>query len=311
MTTPIRSTPAFSTTVRNFLKLELLRTQFMLMGLFAPNAATARATRLFCRPFPSARPRALAAPTFGAREFDLDIAGTSIHVYVWGDPDTQPFVLFAHGWSSHGTRIAPWLPRLLGAGHAVIAFDQAAHGRSDGTLTTLPDFTRHLEAIGRHFGPAAAVIGHSLGGSAAMLALANGLDAARAILIAPSADPVAAAERFSRVIRLPQYLARRMFIPFERRMRFDVDELQVHRNAPKIGRPALIVHDMGDREVPWSEGERYARYWPDSRLVTTQGLGHHRIANDPDVIATCLRFLHGEVVGDHVVSSTNLPFGFA
>ena len=77
----------------------------------------------------------------------------SIHVYVWGDPQTQPYVLFAHGWSSHGTRIAPWVPPLRAAGYAVVAFDQAAHGRSGGTHTTLPDFTCHLLAVGTHFGP--------------------------------------------------------------------------------------------------------------------------------------------------------------
>jgi hypothetical protein len=32
-----------------------------------------------------------------------------------------------------------------------------------------------------------------------------------------------------------------MFASFEQAMRFDVDELQAHNNAPKIGRPALIV----------------------------------------------------------------------
>jgi hypothetical protein len=73
----------------------------------------------------------------------------------------------------------------------------------------------------------------------------------------------------------------------------------------------LIVHDLEDREVPWSEGERYARYWADARLLSTQGLGHNRIAGDETVIAAALRFLRGEAVGERVVSSPNLPYGFA
>ena len=89
------------------------------------------------------------------------------------------------------------------------------------------------------------------------------------------------------------------------------DDLQAHNQRAVIARPALIVHDVEDREVPWSEGERYARYWPDSRLLSTQGLGHNRIADDAGVIAAALRFLHGETVGDRVVSSPNLPYGFA
>ena len=102
-----------------------------------------------------------------------------------------------------------------------------------------------------------------------------------------------------------------MIALLEGRTRVPIDELQAHRNAPLIARPALVVHDLEDAEVPWAEGERYARYWPDSRLLTTTGLGHHRIAHDPGVIAAALRFLRGEIVGDRVVSSPNLPYGFA
>ena len=94
-------------------------------------------------------------------------------------------------------------------------------------------------------------------------------------------------------------------------MQISFDSQQAHRNAPSIAQPALIVHDLGDREVPWAEGERYARYWPDSRLLTTQGLGHNRIADDQTVIAATLRFLRGEAVGDKIVSSANLPYGMA
>lgn len=300
-----------STIVRNVLPLYALRLEFLLAGWIAPEAIARKAALLFTRPFSSSRTRALTTPALGAAEAELDIDGTRIHVYVWGDPHARPYVLFAHGWSSHGTRIAPWVTPLRQAGYAVVAFDQAAHGKSGGTHTTLPDFTCHLMAVARHFGPAAAVIGHSLGGAATALALARGLIAERAVLIAPAADPLAAVERFSRFVWLAGYLGRRMFARFEQSMRFDASELQAHINAPLIGRPALIVHDVEDREVPWSEGERYARYWHDSRLLSTQGLGHDRIAGDQGVITAALRFLRGETVGERVVSSPNLPYGFA
>ncbi len=304
-------TSRISTIVRNALPLYAVRLEFLLGGRLAPDAVARKAALLFTKPFGSSRTRALAAPTLDAEETELDVDGTNIHVYVWGNPQAQPYVLFAHGWSSHGTRVAPWVAPLQRAGYAVVAFDQAAHGKSGGTHTTLPDFTCHLMAVAHHYGPASAVIGHSLGGAATALALARGLAAERAVLIAPAADPLAAVERFSRFVWLAGFLGRRMFARFERAMRFDADEMQAHNNAPVIGRPALIVHDVEDREVPWSEGERYARFWHDSRLLSTRGLGHNRIADDQRVIDAALRFLRGENVGERVVSTPNLPYGFA
>jgi len=46
-------------------------------------------------------------------------------------------------------------------------------------------------------------------------------------------------------------------------------------------------------------------------MLTTTGLGHNRILGDVGVIDAAIRFLRGEIVGDRVVSSSNLPFGFA
>ena len=298
-------------TIRTTLLLFAIRLRFLIGRWVAPERTARRAGELFCQPMGSSRTRARSAPTLGAEEQDLHVDGTRIHLYVWGDPARQPYVLFAHGWSSHGTRVASWLQSLRNAGYAVVAFDQAGHGRSGGKRTTLIDFTCHLLAVGRRFGPAAAVIGHSLGGSATALALARGLHAERAVLIAPMADPLFAVRRFSRMLWLGHHLGRRMFARFEQAMNFDVSELHAQYNAPRIGRPALIVHDLEDREVPWDDGECYARAWRGARLLSTTGLGHNRIVDDAGVIAATLRFLHGDNVGQRVVSSPNLPYGLA
>lgn len=303
--------PPNSTTVRFNPTLTMLRVGFRIGGLLRPVATTERASDLFCTPFPGTRRRALQAPTGGALEHTLEIEDRRIQAYVWGDPTVQRYVLFSHGWSSHGTRFLPWVEPLREAGYAAVAFDQPAHGRSDGRRTNLPEFIRTLTRVARHFGPAAAVVGHSLGGSAAAIALSEGLAAERAVLIAPPADPGAAIERFADFVGLSRALCRRMLAGFEDRLGVSFSNMQAQHSTPRIARPALVVHDFADREVPWEEGERYARFWPDSRLLATTGLGHNRIAHDPAVIAAALRFLRGEAVGDRVVSTQALPFGLA
>ncbi|TAH45734.1 MAG: alpha/beta fold hydrolase, partial [Gammaproteobacteria bacterium] len=234
-----------------------------------------------------------------------------VAVYTWGDPSREPYVLLSHGWSSHATRFSNWIAPLRAAGLAVVGFDQLGHGQSSGKRTNLPEFAQVLAAVAKRHGEARAVIGHSLGGGAAALMLAEARLAERAILIAPVADPMGAASRFSQLVGLAEKLGRRLFDAYETEHRLPVVSLQAYRKVSAIAAPALIVHDLADRDVPWSDGECYARYWPQARLFSTSGLGHHRIVDDAVVIEASLRFLAGAQVGERVVSSLNLPFGIA
>ncbi|WP_101926541.1 MULTISPECIES: alpha/beta hydrolase [Luteimonas] len=298
-----------STTVRNHAGLALLRWRFRLGSWLAPAGTLHRAFDLFGTPMPASRERARNADTGGARIHRLPLGREQLTVYTWGDPDTQPCVLLAHGWSSYGLRFLPWVAPLQRAGYAVVAFDQTAHGRSSGRRANLPMFVAGVQAVAAHLGPLAGVVGHSLGGAAVAIALSRGLQAERAILLAPAADPVDAARRFAGVIGLAQHLTRRIFDDYEAMTAQSVADLQAHATAPRIARPALVVHDLEDRDVPWAEGERYARYWPQAHLLSTTGLGHHRIANDAGVVADAIAFLQGDTVGQRVVSTGALPFG--
>jgi pimeloyl-ACP methyl ester carboxylesterase len=281
------------------------------LGLVSPESAARRGVEIFCTPQPAPAAAFDANDALaGVQPTLLQVDGHELATYVWGDPQRQPYVLLAHGWSGRALDHLAWVAALRAAGYAVVAFDQQAHGRSSGSKATLPDFVCNLLAVGWRHGRAAAVIGHSLGGAAAALALSHGLEADRAILVAAQADPEEAISRFARRAGLAA-VERRMIALLETHTGVEMGALQAHRTVPSIGRPALVVHDIEDDEVPWSEGERYARYWPHSRLLTTSGLGHRRIAQDRLVIAACLRFLRGKPVGEPVVSSPNLPYGLA
>ncbi|MEL1264693.1 alpha/beta hydrolase [Pseudoxanthomonas putridarboris] len=291
--------------------MALLRARFAVGSWLTPSSTLHRAFRLFGTPMPGAREKARQSATGGARIGELPFGRERLAVYTWGDPATQPRVLLAHGWSSFGLRFLPWIEPLRRAGYAVITFDQPAHGRSTGHRATLPMFAEGVQHVAAHYGPLAAVIGHSLGGAAAAIALSRGLQAERVLLLAPAADPFAAAQRFGGFIGLAQHLTRRIFEDYEAITAQSVADFQAQATAPRIGRPGLVVHDIEDAEVPWAEGERYARYWPQATLLSTTGLGHHRIANAPEVMEAALRFLDGETVGQRMVSTPELPFGVA
>lgn len=293
-------------------KLGAVRVGFAVGSRLAPRRTVDHAARLFSTPFASSRSRARAAkPDNEMRRGELKVGDETIATYTWGDPTTQPYALLVHGWSSFGLRYLPWVAKLREQGFAVVSFDQLGHGASGGRLCTLPDCIATTRAVGQHFGTAALAIGHSMGSAALALAQDENWHAERIVLIAPAADIEAAAGRFFQFVHLSERLRDPFLSWFERRTGVHARDLQVHRHLPALGQPALIVHDLDDHEVPWEEGERYARYWSGARLLTTQGLGHHKVLDAPEVIDATLAFLRGECVGNRVVASPNLPFGFA
>ena len=294
------------------LKLGMMRAAFTLGGRFAPRQTVECAARLFATPYGSSRSRARAVQADSEMQRrEITVGQQTIATYVWGDPTREPYALLVHGWSSFGLRFLPWVARLREAGLAVVTFDQPGHGCSTGELCTLPDFINTIHAVGRRYGVAALAVGHSLGGAALTLAQGESWHAERVVVIAPAADISAQAERFMRHMRLGDHLRERFFGWHERTSGVSVRDLEVRRYLPALGLPCLIVHDMGDREVPWGDGELYARHWHNARLLTTQGLGHHRVLDAPYVIEAVLAFVRGERRGERVVGSPNLPYGLA
>ncbi|MES1153550.1 MAG: alpha/beta hydrolase [Rhodanobacter sp.] len=299
-------------TVIDRLKLTTVRTGFVLGGRIAPKRTVNRAARLFATPFASSRSRAQAVQgDADMQRGELHVNGETIATYVWGDPSSQPYALLAHGWSSFGLRFLPWVARLRAQGLAVVTFDQPGHGHSSGKLCTLPEFIATIRAIGTRYGNAALAVGHSLGGAAVTLAQDEAWRAEQLILVAPAADMKAAARRFFRFVHLAGYLREPFYAWLHRRTGVHIDELQLERKLPMLGQPALIVHDLDDTDVPWGEGERYAQQWAGARLYTTEGLGHRRVLDAPEVIDAALAFMRGELVGERVVGSPNLPYGVA
>jgi pimeloyl-ACP methyl ester carboxylesterase len=288
----------------------LARVRRTTLGALLPNIAARRGVDLFCTPLRAGVPAAQAKdPHPQAQRFVVQVGPHALRTYVWGDTGAKPYVLLAHGWSGQTLQFLAWLHPLLEAGFSIVAFDQQAHGGSSGRTATTSDFVRNLVAVGTQYGSAAAMLGHGLGGAAIALALSQGLRTDCALLLAAQADPEAAVRRFVSRVGLPERTHRAVAEKLQGRTGLPLVDQQAHRVAPALACRALVVHDLQDEEIPWHEGECYARHWPGSRLLTTNGLGHLAILDQPEVIESCIRFIRGGDVGERVVSSPNLPFG--
>lgn len=74
---------------------------------------------------------------------------------------------------------------------------------------------------------------------------------------------------------------------------FDVAALGATGKLPE----GLVIHDRLDQEVRYETTQRIVGGWPGVDLMTTSGLGHHRILKDPGVVARVTSELCGRATG--------------
>lgn len=278
------SLPRISTNVR-----------FAASALLFPELAGAWAERLFLTP---PRPKdgiASVLDLIDARASFVEHKRRAIATWAWGARDRDaPAVLLAHGWGGYAAQMRAFVFPLVSAGYRVVAYDQPAHGVSEGRFTGLPDFADVLGEVAWHYGEVKAVIGHSLGATAAALALAWGKARfGKIVLVSPPSDMEGHSRRFARWHWIPEPVRRSMQAAIEDRYGVRWNELEISGLAPKLGAEALVIHDREDRVVPWTQGASFARRWPGARLLSTDGLGHGRILQDSGVACAAAEFITG------------------
>jgi len=228
--------------------------------------------------------RELAAARF-SRTAD---GGVLLPTWKWGK---GPPVLLVHGWGGHSGRLTPFVRPLVEAGFSVISFDAPGHGDAPGRYSSLPDFVNAIRAIARKHGPIEAAIGHSLGGAACALAVRDGVEMSRIVLLAPPAEAEKYTGRFARFFGIPPKTHEAMKRRLERRYRIRWSDLKVAGGDCPVR--MLVFHDGRDGKIPFKDGEEIVRAWPNAELVQTRGLGHHRIVRDRRVVVHAVAFVGG------------------
>jgi len=253
-----------------------------LLDAVAPEAAQRLAFELFGTP-----QRRREKPFILGHRFSVTGEGPDLAVWDWGEGRT---VLLVHGWNGNGAQLSGFVAPLLRAGYYVAAPDLPAHGDSAGTRTHVIDMADALLRVGRRIGPVHAVIAHSLGAAATVIALAEGLGAERAVLIAPPTDLPRYARGFARMIGLSPRSAAGMVSRIDEILggRSAIDLLRL---AGRQRARALVVHDPEDREVPFADARALANAWPGASLLSLSGAGHTRALRHPEVISRAVGFV--------------------
>ncbi len=265
----------------------VLKGVFGLVGRVAPSLAAERAEALFLTPPPCPRTRFERDVLDGGTLSWADGPAGRLATWKWG---TGPTVLLVHGWGGHAGRLARFVPPLTAAGFSVVAFDAPGHGNSDRTLCSLPEIAASVRALAAVINPFA-IVGHSLGATAAALAARDGACFFHAVFLAPAATPENYPGRFGRFLGMPEegcdFMKRRLLTRYGIRW----NDVSVISFAHKMTARLLVYHDRKDTKVPFREGSAIAATWPNARFVPLRGVGHHRILRAPEVISGTVEFL--------------------
>lgn len=230
----------------------------------------------------------------GAEPVELLLDGERLCGWSWGE---GPSVLLMHGWGGRGSQMGGLATAIAEAGFRAIALDAPGHGGSAGRLSSLPQFAATVALAAEKFGPLRGVVAHSFGAAGTGWALREPLGVEKLVFVAAPGDLQGYLSGVRDLFGLTDVGLAHMIGNLERS--FGI-EWRRSRHATTItadATPMLVVHDEGDDETPYSGGLEIARAWPNSRLITTEGLGHRRILRDPQVLAQVTAFLAAGAAG--------------
>jgi pimeloyl-ACP methyl ester carboxylesterase len=200
-------------------------------------------------------------------------------------------VLLMHGWGGWRGQVAAFVKPLTEAGFRVVAADALSHGDSGpgehgARYSSGGEVMRSFEALVKVIGQPHGVIAHSLGCAAACRSILNNrLRVERLTLISPSPDMVQLAQQFGRSLGFTARSRRLLVEEMEKRARGAMSDFDIAAMAATGRLPdSLVIHDEADKESPYSVSRDIATAWAGATLVTTKGLGHHRILIDPEVV---------------------------
>jgi len=224
----------------------------------------------------------------GAAEPPLRHEGLKLARWTLG---AGPRVVLVHGWNSRGAHLLGFARPLVAAGFSVTLFDLPGHGDSGGHASSVVHAGRALRTLTTALGDVHAVVGHSMGSAAALLAFAHGLRVRRSVHLAgpssltpmvtglASAQGLGPADAAAFAGWVEGFIGTRIAC-------VDLERLQ-----HGLRHPALILHDPEDRTVPFAASRALHAAWPGSHLEPAAGLGHRRLLADAGVIARSVAFI--------------------
>ncbi len=245
------------------------------LSAIAPTFAGKIGFKIFCHPYGAKLKPYQLDFLNTAEKFTIFEDNLKVQCYKWGNGGKK--ILFVHGWASHSFRWKQYIEYFKNKDFTIFAFDSIGHGLSEGKYLNLIINANTIKKMVEHVGGVDAAICHSFGGFSLTYLLNHFPETkiAKAVIMGAPGEAshffsfyqdklrltnkttAAIVERFKNVIdNVPEYFSSIVF-------------------ARKIHIPCLIIHDENDLEVPVNIAIALHKNWQGSKLIITEGLGHH------------------------------------
>jgi pimeloyl-ACP methyl ester carboxylesterase len=201
--------------------------------------------------------------------------------YALFEPTGEPRggVVIVHGADSCKENHFDYARAAAAWGFAAIAFDQRGHGATGGELDGRA--IEDVVAIASLLRPGpVALRGSSMGGTLA-LAAALGARAQCVVAICP-----APAELLLRGLHAKR-------LAFEASPTFEslLGTVELERSAAALSAPLLLMHAVGDEQVPISSSEALAASGSNAKLISVADGDHRSVQHDAELQGESLRFI--------------------
>jgi uncharacterized protein len=187
--------------------------------------------------------------------------------WIPGGGGRRPAVVLVHGWGRNAERMLPYVQILHPAGYHLLAFDARHHGASDPDgHASMKKFSEDIRAAVSWLAARPevdagrlAVVGLSIGGSAAIHAAAHDPRIRAVVTVGSFAHPRDAMLQMGLGSRLLAPAMPLAFRVIEWRIGATFDQLAPERQAGRVAGRMLLVHGEEDAIVPVANLERLHR----------------------------------------------------
>ncbi|WP_310705609.1 alpha/beta fold hydrolase [Halomonas sp.] len=183
----------------------------------------------------------------------------------WLPGEGRGTVVITHGWGANRELMLPLATPLQAAGWNVLLFDARNHGESDAdSFSSMPRFAEDTEAAlawlqgrpGMAQAPVA-LLGHSVGAAAVLLAASRRDDIAAVVSLSAFAHPDGMMRRWLAEKGLPFFPVGWYVLRYvERVIGHRFDAIAPVHTLPRVHCPVLLVHGRDDQVIPPSDAER-------------------------------------------------------